>query len=130
MWETSGWKHEDLLWASMGLFGGIAGQQSATCGAVSSAAVYLGLRHRRPIADQTAVRQARAEIEREAGSLAGQFRSRFGTLVCRDLVGVDLSDPQIRRRFQEHNLSKDTCDLFVAFVIARLYDLEKARLSA
>jgi len=127
MWETSGWKNEDLLWASMGLFGGIAGQQAATCGAVSSAAVYLGLRHREPLADQAAVKQARAGIEREAGSLAGQFRSQFGTLVCRDLVGLDLSDPQVRRRFQEENLWKGTCDIFVTFVIEKLYDLEEAR---
>jgi hypothetical protein len=127
MWETSGWKNEDLLWAGMGLFGGIAGQQAATCGAVSSSAVYLGLRHRQPFADQASVKQARTVIEREAGSIARQFMSQFGTLVCRDLVGLDLSDPQVRRRFQEQDLWKDTCDRFVTFVIARLYALEDAR---
>jgi hypothetical protein len=73
------------------------------------------------------VKQARAAVEREAGSLAGQFKSQFGTLVCRDLVGFDLSDPEVRRRFQEQNLWQDTCDIFMTFIIARLYALEEAR---
>ena len=111
----------------MGLYGGIAGQQSATCGAVSSSAVYLGLRHRQPFSDAAAVKQARLDIEREAVGLAGEFQSYFGTLVCRDLVGLDLSDPVVRRRFQEQNLWTDTCDRFVSFVITRLYALEQAR---
>jgi len=127
MWETSDWSNEELLWASMGLFGGIAGQQAATCGAMSSAAVYLGLRHRQPLADRDAVIKARLYVEREANGLAAEFKSRFGTFVCRDLVGLDLSDPAVRKRFVDQKLSKDLCDRFVSFVMEKLYALEEAR---
>ena len=124
MWETYGFENEDLLWPSAALFGGIAGQQRATCGAVSSSAVCLGLRLRQPLTDEAAVKQARLDIEREAAELAKDFTSRFGTLICRDLVGLDLSDPEVRRRFQSQNLGKDTCDRFVSFAVEKLYQHE------
>jgi hypothetical protein len=127
MWETYGFDNEDLLWPSTALFGGIAGQQQATCGAATSGAVCLGLRLRQPLADEPAVKRARSDIEREAAGMAREFTQRFGTLVCRDLVGLDLSDPEVRRRFQTQNLSKDTCDRFVSFVIDKLYQLEATR---
>ncbi len=73
------------------------------------------------------MKQARLDIEREAAELVRDFTKRFGTLVCRDLVGLDLSDPEVRRRFQAQNLSKDTCDKFVSLVIEKLYQLEEKR---
>ncbi len=115
------------MWPSTALFGGIAGQQQATCGAASSGAVCLGLRLRQPASDEPAVKRARLDIEREAAGMVREFVQRFGTLVCRDLVGLDLSDPEVRRRFQTQGLSKDTCDRFVSFVIEKLYQLEATR---
>ena len=127
MWETYGLEDEDLLWPSAALFGGIAGQQQATCGAASSSAVCLGIRLRQPLNDEAAVKQARLDIEREAAEFVRDFSNRFGTLVCRDLVGLDLSDPDVRRRFLSQNLGKDTCDRFVSFAVEKLYELEKKR---
>ena len=127
MWETSGWKDEDLLWASMALYGGIAGQQSGPCGAISSSAVYVGLRHRRSMDDKEAVSKARLDIEREALQLAKEFASEFGTLTCLDLVGLDLSDPVVRKRFRDENISKEKCDRYMEFVIDKLYELEETR---
>jgi hypothetical protein len=127
MWETYGLENEDLLWPSTALFGGIAGQQQATCGAVSSSAVCLGLRLRQPLADEPAVKRARLDIEREAGEIVREFTRRFGSLVCRDLVGLDLSDPEVRRRFLSESLGRDTCDRFVSFAVEKLYELEGKR---
>jgi hypothetical protein len=127
MWESYGLENEDLLWPSTALFGGIAGQQQATCGAVSSSAVCLGLRLRQPLADEPAVKRARLDIEREAGEIVREFTRRFGSLVCRDLVGLDLSDPEVRRRFLSESLGRDTCDRFVSFAVEKLYELEGKR---
>ena len=127
MWETSGFDNEDLLWAGFGLYGGIAGEQQATCGAVSSSTVYLGLRHRLPLSDQVSVVKAKNVIEREAVGLAKEFIRQFGSVTCIDLVKMDLSNPEIRRQFHELNLSKDTCDRYVQYAIDKLYELEERR---
>ncbi len=73
------------------------------------------------------MKRARLDIEREAAEFVREFTNRFGTLVCRDLVGLDLSDPDVRRRFLSQNLGKDTCDRFVSFAIEKLYALEEQR---
>ncbi len=127
MWETSGFKNEDLLWAGFGLYGGIAGEQKATCGAVTASAVYLGLRHRLPLSDKAGVSKARNDIEKEAAALTQDFIRQFGTTVCIDLVKMDLSDPAVRQRYIEQNIARDTCDRFVSVVIDRLYELEQKR---
>jgi hypothetical protein len=127
MWETSGFDNEDLLWAGFGLFGGIAGKQQATCGAITASAVYLGLRHRLPLSDKAAVIRAKGEIEREAAGLVAEFMRRFGSMTCIELVKMDLSDPEVRKKYIDMNLSRDTCDRFVSFVIDSLYEMEEKR---
>ena len=125
MWETSEYTNEDLLWAGFGLYGGIAGEQLATCGAVAASAVYLGFRHRIPLSDKAGVIKAKNIIEKEAISLAKDFIRQFGTTVCIDLVKMDLSDPMNLRRYRELNITRNTCDLYVSFVIDKLYELDK-----
>lgn len=127
MWEAYGLPNEDLLWASQGLYGGIAGEQQATCGAVSSSAVCLGLRLRQPLANDEAVKKARLDIEKEASGLAREFRRQFGSMTCIDLVHVDFSAPGEPERFKAQNLGKDTCDKFIKFVLKYLYELEEKR---
>lgn len=127
MWETSGFDNEDLLWAGFGLYGGIAGQQRGTCGAVAAMAVYLGLRHRILLSDKEAVIKAKGDIEKEASGIANEFIRWFGSLTCIDLVKVDFSDPKVRLRPPDPSLSRDTCDRFVVFVIDKLYELEERR---
>jgi len=127
MWETSGFDNEDLLWAGFGLYGGIAGKQQASCGAVTASAVYLGLRHRLSLSDKAAVIKAKGIIEREAAGLVTDFIRRFGSPTCFDLVKMDLSDPEIRKRYVDLNITKETCDRFVSFVIEKIYELEEKR---
>ena len=52
MWETYELGNEDLLWSCIAFNGGIGGQQQAPCGAVSAAAVCLGLRHSCPLTEK------------------------------------------------------------------------------
>ena len=77
--------------------------------------------------DKEAVSKARLDIEREALQLAKEFASEFGTLTCLDLVGLDLSDPVVRKRFRDENISKEKCDRYMEFVIDKLYELEETR---
>lgn len=77
--------------------------------------------------DKAAVSKARLDIEREALQLAREFIAEFGTLTCFDLVGLDLSNPEVRKRFRDENISKEKCDRYMEFVIDRLYDLGEKR---
>jgi hypothetical protein len=126
MCETSGFD-ENLFWAGFALYGGIAGQQRATCGAVAASAVYLGLRHRMPLTDKEKVAKERKIIEKEANGLAKEFIEQFGSTLCIELVKLDLSIPGNWKKYEDENISARTCDLFVGFVIEKIYKLEEGR---
>jgi C_GCAxxG_C_C family probable redox protein len=125
MWEAYGLENEDFLWAGMALRGGIAGQQQATCGAVASAAVCLGLRHRCSIADGKKAEAARRVICREANELVGKFIRKFGAVTCIKLTGVDFSDEKATRIAADKGQLR--CHEQVMFVIEKLFELEERR---
>jgi len=125
MWETYELGTEDLLWAGVCFVGGIAGQQQAACGAVSASAICLGLRHRCSLTDEQATKQARFDAGRDAGELVRDFTEKYGTIVCRDLIGLDFSDPEARRQIKELNIFEEKCDKYVQFVIEKLYELDE-----
>jgi C_GCAxxG_C_C family probable redox protein len=127
MWEAYGLDNEDLLWTCIAFNGGIAGQQSAPCGAVSASTVCLGLRHRCPLAEKQRAEQERLDAREDASHLVRAFINKFGTIACRDLVGIDFSRPGAYRAFKESGISKDKCYKYVQFVIEKLYELDEKR---
>ncbi len=124
MWETYGLDNEDLLWASIAFQGGIASQRQAVCGAISSGAVCLGLRHRCSLKETEKAKQARQDIRRKAGELFKSFAEKFNDIICRELMGVDASDPEAFRRFRESGMFEKKCHNFVRFVVEKLYELD------
>lgn len=125
MWETYQLGNEDLLWSAIAFSGGIGGQQQAPCGAVSASAVCLGLRHRCSLADIQKAEQARLKIRQQASELVRSFREKFDALTCRDLLGVDFSEPRAYRQFKESGIQKEKCDNYIQFVIEKLYELDE-----
>jgi C_GCAxxG_C_C family probable redox protein len=126
MWEAYELGNEDLLWAGTVFQGGIAGQQRAPCGAVSSAAVCLGLRHRCSLADKEKAGQARKAASEDAEELVRSFVERFGELTCLGLLGVELLDDNAVKQAVESGLM-DGCDDQIQFVIEKLYELDEKR---
>ena len=127
MWEAYELGNEDMLWAGTTFMGGIGGQQQAPCGVVSASAVCLGLRHRCSLVEKDRAEQARLRIRREASELVRSFTEKFGTIICRDLIGLDFSKPEEYRQFQESDIWKEKCDNYVQFVIEKLYELDERR---
>jgi C_GCAxxG_C_C family probable redox protein len=127
MWEAYELGNEDLLWSCIAFNGGIAGQNQAPCGAVSAAAVCLGLSNRCSLADKPRAKQARLDAREDAAELVRSFTDNFGAISCRDLTGFDFSRPEAYRQFQESGTWKDKCDKYVQFVIEKLYDLDERR---
>ena len=130
MWEAYGLENEDILWTCTAFAAGIAGHQSAPCGAVSASTVCLGLRHRCPLTDRRRAKQARFDAREDAGQLVRSFTERFGTIACRDLLGLDFSKPGAYHTFLESGIWKDKCSKYVQFVIEKLYELDEKRSDA
>ena len=125
MWEAYGLENEDMLWASIALRGGIGGQQQATCGALSSAAVCLGLRHARSLADRKEAEKVEDVVCQKAREIADDFLDKFGAVACFDLVGVELSDEVARKKARESGIIEEKCHNQVRFVIEKLYELDE-----
>jgi len=128
MWETYELGNEELLWPGAAFTGGIGGQQRAPCGAISSAAICLGLRYRS--LDKQKAKQARLDARKDASELIKSFTEKFGSIICLDLVGIDFSKPGGYQRFQESGTWKEKCDNYVQFVIEKLYELDSRKKAA
>ena len=85
----------------------------------------MGLRHRCSLAEKERSEQARLDARQDASRLVRSFTERFGTIICRDLLGLDFSDAEAVRRFVESGMWKEKCDNYVQFVIEKLYELDE-----
>ena len=85
----------------------------------------LGLRHRCSLAEKKRAEQARDSARQDASELVKSFTEKFGTIICRDLLGFDFSDTEAARRFRESGIWKERCDNYVQFVIEKLYELDR-----
>jgi len=125
MWEASGIGSEDLLWAAANAFGGAAGVREGTCGVVTGAGIYLGLRHRTPLRDREKADAARKTARAQANTVTTEFGKAHGGLSCKDLVGIDWSDAAAVQRFRDSGEWMRKCCGYVEDMIARLYALEQ-----
>jgi C_GCAxxG_C_C family probable redox protein len=96
--EISGLKEDGLAKASSGFAGGIGGMQSA-CGALTGAALALGMKYGRDVSylqgppEEAGKKQG--EVIEQVARLAKWFEHEFGSIICTDLrrshMGTDLS---------------------------------------
>ena len=126
MWESEGLGPEETLWAATVFHGGIAGEQKAPCGAVSAAAVCLGLRHRCPADDRERATQEREAARRDARLYISRFLDEFGAVSCGELLGIDFSKPEEVKKYRDAEMWHDKCDNYVKFTVRQLYALADA----
>jgi C_GCAxxG_C_C family probable redox protein len=79
-------------------FGGGMGHRGDTCGAVSGAFMAIGLKHGRLRADDEETRDLAYSL---VNRFVEEFESRHGSVVCRELLGFDLSTPEGERLAEE-----------------------------
>ena len=104
------------------LGGGIA-RMGQTCGAVTGAIMVLGLAaDKRPSEGE-----ARAAAVASAREFTALFEKRHKTILCRELLGVDLSTEQGYKKFREENLMSTVCPEFVRSAAEILNELEEQR---
>ncbi|MCR4394284.1 MAG: C-GCAxxG-C-C family protein [Dehalococcoidales bacterium] len=99
---------------ALGLGGGVGGS-GYTCGAVTGAYMVLGL-----LVDKTDSVQAKAEMRRLIGQFNEKFIQKNGSLLCRELLGYDVSKPEQVEIIREKNLFSTICPQLVHNSIAIL----------
>jgi len=90
-------------------FGGGLGRMAETCGAVTRAMMVLGLKFGAVSPDREAKERVYAKIR----EFADRFKARNGSLLCRDLLGCDISTPEGYEVAKEKRLVSTTCPKFV-----------------
>lgn len=101
-------KHAGRVACAFG--GGVAGTGQAWCGAVNGALVVLGLAY---ATGEPGNGPARQNAYAATRNLLGRFRERHGSLVCRELLGVDIGTSDGRERAMREGLFGTRCPVFV-----------------
>jgi C_GCAxxG_C_C family probable redox protein len=104
---------------AMALNGGVA-YGGGACGAVTGAALALGMLAGRRIADH---RQAKLVARELTAELMDAFRDAYGAVDCRDLLGIDLRAPGAHDAFIAGGAWRDRCMTQIEFAVAHLAPL-------
>lgn len=96
----------------MKLASGFAGgmRLAQTCGAVTGAFMVLGLKYAGPNCDQ---RDGREEVYNALRRFTVAFQERNHTVVCKDLLGCDISTPEGTQRATQEGLFRSICPRLV-----------------
>jgi len=84
-------------------FGGGMARTGKTCGAVTGGLMALGLKYGYTAPEG---RDATYGIAQE---FMRRFEEKHGSLVCRDLIGFDISTPENRERTQQSGMFQKIC---------------------
>jgi len=106
--EHLGLDRETALKLAAG-FGGGMGRMASMCGAVTGAFMVLGLQY----GGTTTDREAKEAIYARVREFADRFKARNGSLVCRELLGCDISHPEGLRQAKESSAFTDICPAFI-----------------
>jgi C_GCAxxG_C_C family probable redox protein len=102
-------------------FGAGMARRQEVCGAISGGILAIGLRHGRGEGQERTVTEETYGRVRE---LMSRFESRHGTCLCRGLLnGCDISTPEGRQHFNDHDLLNRTCKGCVRTVVETVDEL-------
>jgi C_GCAxxG_C_C family probable redox protein len=93
-----------------GAFGAGMARTGEICGSVNGALMVIGLKHAKTRPDDDDSRELAYAL---AQDFMDAFRERNHTLLCRELLGVDVSTPEGIAAVREKNLFHTVCPKFV-----------------
>jgi C_GCAxxG_C_C family probable redox protein len=91
-------------------FGGGMGRMGEICGAVTGAFMVIGLKYGRIAVTDT---KSLEKTNRLVKEFSDRFKSLNGSIVCRELLGCDLSTPDGLKTFVDKKLRDTLCTKFV-----------------
>jgi C_GCAxxG_C_C family probable redox protein len=107
-------------------FGGGLGRRGETCGAVTGAIMVLGLKFcGGGTAEKTPEERIaeREQVYQRVQQFIAGFQARHGSIVCRDLLGCDISQPGDYQRARAQQLFITRCPKFVQSAAEALEEL-------
>ena len=108
----------DSARVSCGFGGGM--RRGDTCGAVTGALMVLGLRYGPQDVSDTS---AKAGVCSKVTEFQSRFESRCDSVICRDLLGCDISTPEGMEHAASNNLCKTVCPRMVRVAAEILEDM-------
>jgi C_GCAxxG_C_C family probable redox protein len=108
--ESLGLDRERALKISQAFGGGMA-RMGLTCGAVTGAMLAIGLKHGRTRPEDEAAKEKTYGLVHE---FLQRFQARHGSIVCRELIGLDLSSPEGHSLGVERGVFENLCPKYVA----------------
>lgn len=80
-----------------------------TCGAVTGAYMVIGLKHGHDTSDPDAKANTKSLIKK----FNEKFKSEHGTLICKQLTGFDISDPDQAAAARDAGVFRSHCPVFI-----------------
>ncbi len=107
--EDKGMFMDEFPYLAAGLGGGVS-HQGDTCGAVTGAILAIGM-----IASQFAldVKGHKNRTYHHGEKFIAKFKDEFDTVLCRELTGLDISDPAELERGRKTGVFEERCPKFV-----------------
>jgi len=100
-------------------FGGGVGRVGSVCGALTGGVIAIGLKY--------GTNNPSAEKREKAYSMARKFYTQFGkdcgSVLCRELIGYDLTNPEELEKARSSNVFKEKCNHFIEKAVEILFDL-------
>jgi C_GCAxxG_C_C family probable redox protein len=101
---------QGLAFRVAGAFGGGMARMGETCGAATGALMVIGLKYGMTQAKDEAARERTYKLSQE---FAARFKARHNSMVCRELLGYDLSKPEERKAAHDKGLFTTLCPQLV-----------------
>lgn len=101
-------------------FGGGMGRKGEVCGAVTGALMVIGLKHGRTILEDTESKEQTYEL---VGEFIKRFKSRNGSILCRELLGIDIGTPEGYAAAKEQKAFSEICPKMVQAAAEILEDI-------
>lgn len=102
-------------------FGGGIGRCGSVCGALAGGVMAIGIRSgtNEPSAEK------RLKAYEQARKLYEKFGKRHGSVLCRDLIGYNLTNPEELAAARKAKVYEERCTLFVKTAVEALLELSE-----
>jgi C_GCAxxG_C_C family probable redox protein len=115
-------KSSDLVPKIATGFGAGIGRCGSVCGALTGGVMAISAKY----GSNEPSSKKKLRTYRIARKLYTQFESKNGSVLCRELIGYDLSNPKERDEARKAGVFEKRCEGFISSVIGILLDLENS----
>jgi len=102
-------------------FGGGIGRCGSVCGALTGGIMAIGIKYG---TNEPSIKK-RLKAYELANTFYKRFNQQYGTVLCRELIGYDLSNPKEMAKVRKEKLLEEKCANFVRKAVEILTELDE-----